>query len=226
MTETDGGTVPEGAAPAEPVPAPPPSRGRIRAVVAVLVKGISGLDIVGMLRNPATISLRSFAALLFRPQRLPFAWAYIVVGLPFTLLIAWGSWTATFRTGAASAYMVGAVIAALGELVIDQAADRFSAITQAFACRSGVKSANPKRVQEFRILIGFAALLGVSCMGLNGYFAVQDRIESQSSVSSIQYAAFVFAFCMLPVIRFPFAKVVTYWFGVLRETYEAAKPDR
>jgi hypothetical protein len=118
-------------------------------------------------------------------------WLYPVIGIPFVILGLWGGFSPAFQTGAASAFMCGAIVAALGECAIDNYKGRFARF----------KAARGK--ERFG---GFLALaLAVIFFFWNMYYAVADhKTAGHPGVDSAQVTVFLVAAAFLPQARFAF----------------------
>jgi len=124
---------------------------------------------------------------------------YLVVGIPFVILGALGGWGKVFQSGGAAAFISGAIVAGIGELVIEQGRDGFSGVK---AILPGSRS--PDRDSEGQEIIGaFVVVAGLLIW--NMYFAVADKYVQHPTVDWVQIVAFILAAVMLPGLRFAFS---------------------
>jgi hypothetical protein len=128
-------------------------------------------------------------------------WTVYAVVLPFILLILIGGWGATFESGDASAYIVGAAIVAIVENVFQQREDNFRAFRKLLssvgredtdADSTGISWSN--LVQNLLIAIG--------CTAWNLYYAIHDRRVSRPTVDWVQILLFFASVGILSMVRF------------------------
>jgi hypothetical protein len=123
-------------------------------------------------------------------------WLYPAIGIPYLILGWWGGFGASFKSGAASAFMCGAIIAALGENIFDHVKDGFSRF------RAVLKS---KSAETYSASFAFAVALGFFFW--NMYFATADKAIHHSLVDWVQVVVFIVAATCLPQARFAFTEV-------------------
>jgi hypothetical protein len=127
-----------------------------------------------------------------------FNWLLAAVIVPFVLLILIGGWGATFRSGDASAYIVGAVIVCVAESALQQLGpnpEPLKATLKYFLKNvdSGV---------EINTSAATIAALAISLAAWNIYFAIHDRHVAVPTVDWVQIVVFFFSLCILQFIRF------------------------
>lgn len=124
---------------------------------------------------------------------LPYYWLYLVIGAPY-LILAWVyGFGPSFKTGAASFFICGAIIAAAGENLIDQVKDGFARL------RASLKS------RQLNIPVVSAAV-SLGFLGWNMYFAVADKTVKHPSIDWVQIVVFICAAIYLPPMRFMFTE--------------------
>lgn len=122
-------------------------------------------------------------------------WLYPAIGIPFVILGAWGGFGPAFQGGAASAFMCGAIVAALGECAIDNWKDGFTR----FKATRG----------KARIGAFFALTLVSGFFWWNMYYAVADKTAVHPSVDWVQVTVFLVTAAFLPQARFAFTDMRT-----------------
>jgi hypothetical protein len=120
-------------------------------------------------------------------------WLYPAIGIPFVILGWWGGFGAAFQSGAASAFMCGAIIAALGECLFENWKDGFTRF------KAMVKTPGKDRAAAI-----FAVVLATTFFFLNMYFAVADKKVPHPAVDWIQVTVFIVTAVFLPQARFAF----------------------
>lgn len=120
-------------------------------------------------------------------------WMYPAIGIPFLILGWWGGFGAAFQSGAASAFMCGAIIAALAECAFENWKDGFTHL------KVMVKTPGKTRAAAF-----FAVIIATAFFFLNMYFAVADKKVPHPAVDWVQVIVFVLAAMFLPQARFAF----------------------
>ena len=120
-------------------------------------------------------------------------WIYPAIGIPFLILGWWGGFGAAFQSGAASAFMCGAIIAALGECAFENWKDGFA------HAKAMIKAKGKDRGMAF-----FAVILATAFFLANMYFAVADKTALHPSVDWVQVTVFIVAAAFLPQARFAF----------------------
>ena len=117
-------------------------------------------------------------------------WLWPAIAIPFGILGLWGGFGRAFETGAASAFMCGAIIAALGECLFDNWKVGF---TRFKATRGKEQSS-----------AFFALALAIGFFWWNMYYAVADKTAVHASVDWVQITAFLVTAYSLPMARFAF----------------------
>lgn len=131
-------------------------------------------------------------------------WLYPAIGIPFAILGAWGGFGQAFQGGGASAFMCGAIVAAVGECVIDNYKNGF---TSRFKATKGE--------QRFAAFLALALVSGF--FWWNMAYAVADRTALRPGVDAAQVTAFIVTALVLPQARFAFTETKTPTLGdVLR----------
>jgi hypothetical protein len=150
---------------------------------------------------PATGDIRETAIFTY--------WLWPAIGIPFVILGFWGGFSPAFQSGAASAFMCGAIIAALGECLIDNYKNGFR---RRFKATTGTQ-----RYAAFGALI-----LSAIFFFWNMYYAVADK-KPHSGVDTAQVIVFLVAAAYLPQARFAFTEMRTptlpEWFQWYAEVF-------
>jgi hypothetical protein len=123
-------------------------------------------------------------------------WLYSVVGIPFLILVIVGGWGNEFRSGDASAFMCGAIIAAFAENILEQIDQR---IMHRKENGGNVYKRKERQLQIFGVSI--VAIYLVGSLIWNGYFAVADKAIVHPSVDKVQIVVFFATFALLPLFR-------------------------
>lgn len=131
----------------------------------------------------------------FRETAIFTYWLYPAIGIPFVILGLWGGFSPAFQSGAASAFMCGAIFAALGECLIDNYKNGFRRRWQA-----------TRGTQRFGAF--FALALAAIFFFWNMYYAVADK-TAHSGVDTAQVIVFLVAAVFLPQARFAFTEMNT-----------------
>jgi hypothetical protein len=111
-------------------------------------------------------------------------WLIGVVGLPFIILVALSGWDDTFRSGDASAFISGAVIAALAENIIERVKEH---------------TLNPRTSVD--LITAVMTIYAIGFLVWNGLFAVADKSFQHPSVDWVQVVAFFVTAFSLPLVR-------------------------
>jgi len=123
-------------------------------------------------------------------------WLYPAIAIPFGILGAWGGFGEAFEGGGASAFMCGAIVAAVGECVIDNYKDGFK---RRFKATRG----------ERRLAAIGALTLVTGFFWWNMFYAVADRTAAHPGVDAAQVIAFIITALFLPQARFAFTETPT-----------------
>jgi len=147
---------------------------------------------------------------------------YVFAGLlPFILLVLIGGWNETFKSGDASAYVVGAIIVGITENFFQQREDDFATFRRLLSSfrKENVKAGN----SSLRGTFVQNLLIAVGCTVWNLYYAVHDRRVSNPTVDWVQILLFSASLGALAIVRF----AGTDWdeFG-LSPGYDSAWPPR
>ncbi|MGE5287476.1 MAG: hypothetical protein ACM3ML_09790 [Micromonosporaceae bacterium] len=135
-----------------------------------------------------------------------YVWLYGVVGIPFVILAAIDGWGNAFRSGDASAFMCGAIVASFAESVIEQV-DIF--VTHLKAYPKNRYQSKERTLKAFHSFIMepdslYRLTMVVFVIGFliwNGYFAVADKTVHHSSVDWVQIVVFLVTVFALPIFR-------------------------
>jgi hypothetical protein len=122
-------------------------------------------------------------------------WIWPAIAVPFLILGWWGGFSPAFQSGAASAFICGAIIAAVGECLIDNYKNGFR---RRFKATTGTQ-----RYAAFGALI-----LAAIFFFWNMYYAVADK-KPHSGVDTAQVIIFLVAVAYLPQARFAFTEMRT-----------------
>ena len=112
------------------------------------------------------------------------------------ILGLWGGFSPAFQSGAASAFMCGAIFAAFGECLIDNYKNGF---------RRRYKAT--RGTQRFGAF--FALALAAIFFFWNMYYAVADKTAAHPGVDWAQVTVFLVAAAFLPQARFAFTEMNT-----------------
>ena len=126
-------------------------------------------------------------------------WLMIAILLPFFLLVLIGGWGETFRSGDASAYIVGAIITCVAESALQQIGPNPEPrkVIRKYFFKTSADSGSEINSHVVTI-VAFA----VALMAWNIYFAIHDRHVAVSTVDWVQILIFFFSLSLLPIIRF------------------------
>ena len=127
-------------------------------------------------------------------------WLYPAIAIPFGILGAWGGFGEAFEGGGASAFMCGAIVAAVGECVIDNYKDGF---------RRRFKATTGER--RYAAILALALVSGF--FWWNMFYAVADRAALHPGVDAVQVIAFIITALFLPQARFAFTETPTPTLG-------------
>jgi hypothetical protein len=139
---------------------------------------------------------------LLLPLLLPSFWVYIVIGVPFVILGVWGGFGESFRTGAASAFMCGAIAAAFGEAGIEWARTKIPAFMLP-GSREAVAKSDGSRSPVVVWYTLTAILLALWFFAWNMYFAVADKRIRHLTIDWIQITVFIAAAFYAANVRWP-----------------------
>lgn len=134
------------------------------------------------------------------------SYMYLVVGIPFVILALVRGWGAVFQSGEASAFIAGAIVAGIGELVIEQGKNGFSDVKSSFSNFKATFASSPAPSRDAdadEFIWAFVAVAGF--LAWNLYFAVADESVQHPTVDWVQIVAFILAAIMLPAARFAFS---------------------
>lgn len=121
------------------------------------------------------------------------AWLFPAAVGPFILLVLIGGWGGTFKSGDASAYMVGAVIVCVTESIFQQRDTNFAILKKRWRERRRWLLNDPTVAL---VIIVIASII------YNTYIAIHDRNVDASSVDWTQIVGFFASLLILPGIRF------------------------
>lgn len=138
---------------------------------------------------------------------LPSFWVYLVIGIPFVILGVWGGFGESFRTGAASAFMCGAVAAAFGEAGIEWARDKIPAFMLPGSRKAVVKSGEALSPPVVTYKVG-AVVLALGFFAWNMYFAVADKRIQHPTIDWIQIIVFISAAFYAANVRWPLDRLL------------------
>ena len=126
-------------------------------------------------------------------EGLPYTWLYLVVGVPYAIFLINGGWAEPFRTGAATAFIAGVTITAVGEnIIVQYLDDKFAKATAPMR-----SSSSELRFDVVSIFIAVLALLGWLL-----YYAVTQKSVPHPTVDFVQIIAFFLICAYLPYVRF------------------------
>lgn len=138
---------------------------------------------------------------------IPSFWILIVIGVPFVILGCWGGFGQSFKTGAASAFICGAIAAAFGEALIEWGKDKLPSILRPTIPQSifgEIESPDTEAPSQARglraeidplsiatVLLTFVLAIGIFAWNL--YFAVADKRLLHPALDALQIVAFIVA---------------------------------
>ena len=127
-------------------------------------------------------------------------WLYPAIAIPFGILGAWGGFGEAFEGGGASAFMCGAIVAAVGECVFDNFKDGFR-----------VRFKATKGERRYAAIFALALVSGFFWWNMS--YAVADRTAAHPGVDAAQVIAFIITALFLPQARFAFTQTPTPTLG-------------
>ncbi len=136
--------------------------------------------------------------------RFPFItliWLPVVVGVPYAILGLVGGFGNSFRSGEASTFICGALVAAVGETLIEQGKNESSwlkKLRQVARANSKISKIISSEVFWF----GFVGIPALGILAWNMYFALQDKTVSYPPIDWLQVVAFASALVQLTSVRF------------------------
>jgi hypothetical protein len=124
-------------------------------------------------------------------------WIYLVIGIPFLILVLIGGWATEFRSGNASAFMCGAIVAAAAENFIERVTEWAKRVT------GELKDSDEAQDEKESHAVGVTVLISyfVGLFTWNAYFAVADKSVQYPTADWVQILAFFLTVATLPLFR-------------------------
>jgi hypothetical protein len=124
-------------------------------------------------------------------------------------------WGYLFRSGEAAAFIVGAIVGALVENIIELSSDKFAPLKKLLANLKAASSSRSEGTRLTRIIVLAlsyyltAVLLVYYLMAIlfllwNAYFSFSDLTVHHPTIDWVQLAVFFSPLCILPITRFIF----------------------
>jgi hypothetical protein len=146
---------------------------------------------------------------------LPSLWLFTAIGIPLLILGIRDGWGYLFRSGDAAAFMVGAIVGALVENIIELGSDKPAPLKKLRAnlrASSSPTSKGNKLASIIAIVLSYyftAVLLLYYIMAIiflvwNAIFSFSDLTVHHPTIDWVQLAAFFTPLCLLPITRFIF----------------------
>jgi hypothetical protein len=142
-----------------------------------------------------------------------FIWIYVVIGIPYIILGLVGGFGTSFRSGDASTFMCGAIIAAVGENLIGQAENGFPRFRKP---KPGTCPGSRAR-GIVSLHVAYFVILTLGTLAWNLYFAVQDKTVHYPPLDWVQILAFYSAATSLVTLRFILSDYYDNIIAFLRE---------